>query len=363
MQSQSGKIRVLVVDDSSIMRQLLVALLSSDPEIEVVGTAPDPYVGREKLIQLKPDIITLDLEMPRMDGLTFLRKIMKHMPTRTIVISSLSQKGSELAMQAFEAGAIDVIPKPVLDLVENLKSMREEIVGRVKSAARARFQPVVATVPRAEARSSVEKTGHLLEKTTNQILAIGASTGGTEALKTVLTGLPADIPGTVIVQHMPPMFTRTFADNLNRVCPFEVREAADGDQVRPGLVLIAPGNYHMELTRSGAKYHVKLNQNPPLHGVRPAVDPLFFTVAQHAGKNAVGVVLTGMGRDGAQGIAKLHECGAVTAAQDEETCVVFGMPKEAIATGCVDQVLPLHRVAQFLIEEFRRRNRELGLAS
>lgn len=365
------KIRVLVIDDSSIMRQLIVHLLDGDSELEVVGTAPDPYIGREKLIQLKPDLITLDLEMPRMDGLTFLRKIMKHMPTRTVVVSSLSQRGSELALQAYEAGAIDVIAKPVLDVVEGMKAMRTDLVSRVKAAARARFQPIVAarSATGAESRGAVRATpatvasAGFLKKTTHQVLAIGASTGGTEAIKAVLLGLPADLPGTVIVQHMPPMFTKTFATNLNKLCPFEVKEAEDGDQVRPGVVLLAPGNFHMELVRNGAKYHVALNQSPPIHGVRPSVDPLFESVARNAGKNSIGVILTGMGRDGAQGISSLQRSGGLTIAQDEHTCVVFGMPKEAIATGCVDHILPLHRIGTFLVEEFSRRAKDLGLSA
>lgn len=359
------KKKVLVVDDSSIMRSLISHIIESDPDLEVVGTAPDPYVAREKLIELKPDVMTLDLEMPRMDGITFLDKVMQHFPVRTVVISSLSQKGSELAMRALELGAIDVIGKPALDVVNNMKSLSGEISSRVKAAANARLFPprarndAAAGTTTASSANNKLASASLLNKTTHQILAIAASTGGTEAIREVLTRLPGDIPGTVIVQHMPPLFTKTFANNLAAQCKFEVKEAADGDRVRPGLVLIAPGNFHMELTRSGAQYFVKLNQNPPLHGVRPAADPLFHSVAECAGKNVIGVILTGMGRDGAEGMKVMHDKGAYCIAQDEASSVVFGMPREAIALGAADLVLPLHKVADAILAESRRREQNL----
>jgi two-component system chemotaxis response regulator CheB len=348
-----GKIRCLIVDDSAVIRSVLQRMLSSDPEIEVVGSAPDPYVAREKLIELKPDVMTLDIEMPRMDGLTFLEKVMAAMPTRTLIISSLAKQQSEMALRALEAGAIDVLAKPAIDVTDGLQGMREELVARVKAVAQAQLQkPQAAPQPKVKVPLQTRALG----QTTHQILAIAASTGGTEALKVVLSNLPPDIPGTVVVQHMPPVFTKTFAANLNKICCFEVKEAEEGDRVKPGLVLLAPGNYHMELTRSGAYYYVKLNQNPPEHGVRPAADVLMRSVAKFAGKNAVGLVLTGMGRDGAQGLLEMHRAGSYNIAQDEATSVVYGMPKMAWEAGGIDKVLPLGDVAPHLIREFQKRD-------
>lgn len=347
------KIRCLIVDDSAVIRSILQRMLSSDPEIEVVASAPDPYVAREKLVELKPDVMTLDIEMPRMDGLTFLKKVMVAMPTRTLIISSLAKQQSEMALRALEAGAIDVLAKPALDVKESFQGMRDELVSRVKAVARAHLQKPVQLPP---SRSKTPLNSRALGQTTHQILAIAASTGGTEALKVLLSELPPDIPGTLIVQHMPPVFTRTFAANLNRICSFEVKEAEEGDRVKPGLVLIAPGNFHMELTRSGAYYYVKLNQDAPQHGVRPAADVLMRSVARYAGKNAIGVVLTGMGRDGALGLLEMHRAGAYNIAQDEATSVVYGMPKMALESGAIDKVLPLIDIAPHLIHEFQKRD-------
>jgi two-component system chemotaxis response regulator CheB len=348
-----GRIRCLIVDDSAVIRSVLQRMLSSDPEIEVVGSAQDPYVAREKLIELKPDVMTLDIEMPRMDGLTFLEKVMAAMPTRTLIISSLAKQQSEMALRALEAGAIDVLAKPAIDVTDALQGMRDELVARVKAVAQAQLQkPRAAPQPQAKVPLQTRALG----QTTHQILAIAASTGGTEALKVVLSNLPPDIPGTVVVQHMPPVFTKTFAINLSKICSFEVKEAEEGDRVKPGLVLIAPGNYHMELTRSGAYYYVKLNQNPPEHGVRPAADVLMRSVAKYAGKNAVGLVLTGMGRDGAQGLLEMHRAGSYNIAQDEATSVVYGMPKMAWEAGGIDKVLPLGDIAPHLIREFQKRD-------
>jgi two-component system chemotaxis response regulator CheB len=368
----SAKIKVLIVDDSSIIRNMYTKILSGDPEIEVVGTAIDPYVAREKLVELKPDVMTLDIEMPRMDGLTFLEAVMKHMPIRTIVISSLSTKNSELALRALELGAIDVMTKPSLDVSNTLEMLRAEVVARVKAVAKARLGikinsgaaaklAVVSGAAGADVNRggtpSAAKPGmsNALSKTTHQILAIASSTGGTEALKAVLPYLPADIPGTLIVQHMPPVFTNSFANALQKLCRFEVREAKDGDRVHPGLALIAPGNFHMELVRSGAYYYAKLHQEPQMHGVRPAADYLMKTVAKYAGKNALGVVLTGMGKDGAAGLLAMRQAGAYTIAQNEETSVVFGMPKEAIECGGAEKVLPLDVIANDLAIQFKSR--------
>ncbi|WP_141732602.1 protein-glutamate methylesterase/protein-glutamine glutaminase [Oligoflexus tunisiensis] len=346
----SSKIRCLIVDDSATIRSLLQRMLNSDPEIEVVGTAPDPFVAREKLVELKPDVMTLDIEMPHMDGLTFLEKVMAAMPTRTLIISSQTQKLSELVLRALEAGAIDVLAKPATDTT--LASMRNEIISRVKAVAKAQLQkPLAQPATRSRMAFNTRTEG----QTSHRILIMAASTGGTEALKVLLSDLPPDIPGTLIVQHMPPVYTRTFAAHLNRVCPFEVREAEDGDRVQPGLVLIAPGNFHMELSRRGAYYYVTLNQDAPQHGVRPAADVLMRTVAKFAGKNAIGVVLTGMGRDGALGLLEMRRAGAYNIAQDEASSVVYGMPKAAVEAGGIDRVLSLSDIAPHLMLEFQKK--------
>lgn len=347
------KIRVLVVDDSAVIRTLFTRILSSDPEIEVVASAPDPFVAREKLVELKPDVMTLDVEMPRMDGITFLEKVMEHFPTRTLVISSLSTAGAATSLRALEVGAIDVMAKPALDVSKSITKMSSELISRVKEVARSRL-PVRFRMQSGQKPVSAVLAGGL-HRTTHQILAIASSTGGTEALKVVLSQLPPDIPGTLIVQHMPPVFTRTYAESLQRICPFEVKEAEDGDRVLPGRALLAPGNFHMELTRSGAYYYVKLHQEPPLYGVRPAADYLMTSVAKIAGANSIGLVLTGMGRDGAKGLLEMRQAGGFNIAQDEASCVVFGMPKEAIALGAIDSVLPLDRIASAIIDQMRRR--------
>lgn len=350
----SKKIRVLIVDDSSVIRTLLTKVLSSDPGIEVVGTAPDPYFARDKLVELKPDVMTLDIEMPKMDGITFLGKVMQHSPVRTLVFSSLSTKNSAMALKAMEAGAVDVMAKPAIDVTKGLSTLSVEIISRVKMVARAHLLTKQKTVHN-EIVNKPKLSGAALQKTTHQIIAIASSTGGTEALKEVLPYLPEDLPGMVIVQHMPPVFTKTYADSLNRICPFEVKEAEDGDRVIPGRALIAPGNYHMEISRSGAQYFVKLHQEPMIHGVRPAADFLMKSVAKYAGANAVGVVLTGMGKDGADGLLSMKNAGSYNIAQDEESCVVFGMPKAAIDVNAIHRVLPLDKIATDIIAQIRNR--------
>jgi two-component system chemotaxis response regulator CheB len=339
------KIKVLIVDDSAIVRKIFSEELSAEPDIEVVGTAPDPYVARDKIVQLKPDVITLDIEMPRMDGLTFLRKLMKYYPLPVIIVSSLSSKGSKMALEAIEDGAVEVLAKPgasysVGDMGVQLKE-KIRAASRVKVSS-SRPSPLVSSAP-------VEKVRLALSETTQKIIAIGASTGGTVALKEVLIKLPANTPGLVIVQHMPAQFTKAFADRLNGICPISVKEAQDGEAVLNGQALIAPGNFHMLLRRSGAKYYVQVKDGPMVHHQRPAVDVLFNSVAQYAGANAVGVILTGMGADGAQGLLKMKQAGAKTLAQDEASCVVFGMPKEAIKAGAADQVVPLVEMSQKII--------------
>lgn len=348
-----AKIRVLIVDDSAVIRKLLEKIFSTCPDIEVVGTASDPYIARDKLVALKPDVMTLDVEMPRMDGISFLEKVMQHFPTRTIIFSSLAKTGSETYLRALEAGAIEIMEKPSIDVSSSLESLSQTIVEKVKAVAKARINPIKKMVTPG---APVQKVTTSLARTTHQLIAVASSTGGTEALKVFLSGMPADIPGTLVVQHMPPGFTKSFAENLNNMFPFEVKEAQEGDQVVPGRVLIAPGNYHMEIHRSGAFYYVKLHQGPALHSVRPAADYLMKSVAKYVGKNALGVVLTGMGKDGAEGLLEMKNAGAYTVAQNEETCVVYGMPAAAVALGAADKVLPLDRIAGDLLNQVNARN-------
>jgi two-component system chemotaxis response regulator CheB len=330
--------RVLVVDDSATVRRVLSEALARDPAITVVGAAPEPFTARDLLVRERPDVMTLDLEMPRMDGLTFLRRVMEHMPMPVIVVSSLTPAGGELAMEALEAGAVEVMCKP--HAAYSLGDMVPELAARIKAVAR-------LTVGRKVAA----KAGpcRALARTTDKVLAIGASTGGVQALETVLTALPSNAPGTVVVQHMPPGFTRSFAQRLAQRCAMQVKEAEHGDIVTTGKVLIAPGDRHLLLERSGAVYQARLHDGPRIGLHKPAVNVLFKTVAQHAGRNAIGVLLTGMGKDGADGMKALHDAGAPTIAQDEATSVVFGMPKEAIALGAADQVLPLGAIAEAVV--------------
>jgi len=331
-------IRVLVVDDSATVRRIFSNELSKYSDIDVIGTAPDPYVARDKIVRLKPDVITLDIEMPRMDGITFLGKLMKHFPLPVIIVSSLTRNGGKLSLEAMEKGAIDVIAKP--GEAYTVGDMSEQLAEKIRAAARVDMSRYAKNNAGSSPRPQAVVT-RALSETTNKILAIGASTGGTEALKEVLTRLPRNIPGTVIVQHMPPNFTTAFAARLNTLCEFEVREAKDGDSVRPGLALIAPGNYHMLLSRSGANYYVKVKSGPLVHHQRPAVDVLFKSVARYAGANAAGVILTGMGKDGAEGLLEMKGTGAKTIAQNEATCVVYGMPKAAVEIGAAERIMPL----------------------
>lgn len=338
-----GPIRVLIVDDSAIVRDVLRKELARDPGIEVVGTAPDPYVARDRIVALKPDVVTLDIEMPRMDGVTFLRKLMRHYPLPVIIVSSLTPRGSELALEALDAGAVEVMNKP--GAAYSVGDMSVALIDKIKAAAR------VPVAKRAAPPKPRQAPAHRLAmtRTTHKVVAIGASTGGTEALADVLSKLPANAPGTVVVQHMPEVFTRSFAGRLNEICAMEVKEAEDNDTVTPGRVLLAPGNYHMLLRRSGARYYVQVKKGPLVSRHRPSVDVLFKSVAKYAGRNAVGVIMTGMGADGADGMKLMKEAGAVNVAQDEQTCIVFGMPKEAIARGGVDHVVPLPHIPQRIL--------------
>jgi len=333
-------IKVLIVDDSAVVRQVLSAELSKVEGIEIVGTATDPYVARDEILALKPDVVTLDLEMPRMDGLTFLRKLMRYYPLPVIVVSSLTPAGSETALEALRVGAVDVVAKP--GSAYSVKDVSKQLARRIRAAATAR----VASLAEPKATpSAMPARGGAPMRTTHKILAIGASTGGTRAIEEVLVHLPTDTPGTVIVQHMPEHFTSGFARRLNDLCPMEVREAGRSDPIVPGVALISPGNRHMVVRRSGAKYFVITKDGPPVHHQRPSVDVLFHSVARQVGANAVGVLLTGMGADGAAGLLAMREAGARTLAQDEKSCVVFGMPKEAIRLGAAEQVVPLGAMA------------------
>ncbi len=336
-------IRVLVVDDSAIVRKVLTQELSQFPDIEVVGSAVDPYAARDKIVALNPDVVTLDVEMPRMDGLTFLEKLMRYFPKPVIMVSSLTPEGSETAIRALALGAVDVIPKPGSALT--VPDVAGRLAHSIRAAASARVER--RERPAASAELAALPAGGL--RTTDKIVAIGASTGGTRAIEDVLVRLPAECPGILIVQHMPEHFTASLAQRLNGLCRLEVREAKDNDAVAPGLALIAPGGRHMVLRRSGAHYHVMTHTEPPVHFQRPAVDIMFASVATHAGRNAIGVLLTGMGADGAQGLLQMRESGAHTIAEDEKTCVVFGMPKEAIKLGAAEEILPLHDVAQGIL--------------
>ncbi len=338
-----GKTKVLVVDDSAVVRQIFTELISREPDLEVCGTAPDPYLARDKIVQERPDVITLDLEMPRMDGLTFLKKLMHYYPLPVIIVSSLTPQGSRMALEALELGAVEVLAKPGGSF--SVGNLGEELLTKIRTAARTRPRPA-PTPAHPPAPAHLQPLPALT--TTQKVVAIGASTGGTEAIKEILINLPKNFPGIVIVQHMPPKFTSSFAERLNQLCSLEVKEAADGDSVLPGRALIAPGNYHMLLQRSGARYLVQVKSGPPVHHQRPSVDVLFESAAQAAGNNAVGVILTGMGADGAAGLLAMRERGAYTLAQDEASCVVFGMPKEAIKREAVCRVLPLARIAEDL---------------
>ena len=333
-------IRVLVVDDSAVVRQVLTAELSKASDIEVVGTAMDPYVARDKIVALRPDVVTLDVEMPRMDGLTFLAKLMKHQPLPVVIVSSLTPEGSDAAIRALELGAVDVVSKP--GSAYSVAEISRMLVDRIRVAATARC---VKREPEATVTTPADDAAPPVLRTTHKVLAVGASTGGTQAISRLLRGLPATAPGTVVVQHMPEHFTSAFAARLNEQCPMEVREASRGDHLYPGLALIAPGNHHMALRRSGARYSVEVKDGPRVHYQRPSVDVLFHSVAREAGRNAVGIILTGMGADGAKGLLAMRNAGAHTIAQDEATCGVYGMPREATLVGAVGEVVPLPRIA------------------
>lgn len=339
-------IRVLIVDDSTVVREIFTTELSKDPELEVVGTAIDPYIARDKIVQLKPDVISLDIEMPRMDGITFLRKLMRYYPIPVIIVSSLTPKGGQMAMEAMNAGAVDIMCKPGTSYT--VGDMSVELIDKIKAAASVNIKRWISSNQTPGSGASPPRLS--ITRTTNKVLAIGASTGGTQALLKVLCALPTNAPGTVVVQHMPEHFTTSFAQRLNDHCAMEIKEAANGDSVALGKGLIAPGNKHMILRRSGARYYVEVKSGPLVRRHRPSVEVLFNSVSQAAGPNTVGVIMTGMGDDGADGMLKMKQNGATTIAQDEASCVVFGMPREAIRRGGVDHVVSLDKIPAAILK-------------
>lgn len=360
-----GTIQVMIVDDSAVVRQVLVELLRAEAGIEVIAAVADPLFAMQRMKARWPDVIVLDVEMPRMDGITFLRKLMQERPTPVIICSTLTEAGAPMTLEALAAGAVCIVTKPKADLKGFLHDSAAELASAIRTAARANLKSLarraaaacpapVATVPRPAAKYTADiilapAAERAMTRTTERVVAIGTSTGGTQALQEVLTALPKVCPGLVIVQHMPPQFTAAFAKRLDALCQIEVREARDGDRVVPGCALIAPGGHHMLLQRSGAQYHLEVRQGPPVNRHCPSVDVLFRSVAKSAGRNALGVIMTGMGDDGARGLKEMRDAGAATIAQDEASCVVFGMPKEAIRMQAVERVLALEELAEAML--------------
>jgi len=356
-------IKLLIVDDSALVRKLLTEMLGKDREIEIVGTANDPFAARERIKQLNPDVITLDVEMPRMDGITFLENLMRLRPMPVVMVSSLTQAGADVTLRALELGAVDFVTKPKVDVAGSLADYAEELIAKVKMAAGARVSARASSAPRTpvlsalhtEKRHSADavlpaSSGKRVLRTTDRIIAIGASTGGTEAIREVLEALPPDAPAVVISQHIPAAFSKPFADRMNRCSPMAVCEAADGQYILPGHVYIAPGDQHLLVERDGARYRCRLSSGPHVNRHRPSVDVMFRSVAQNVGPNAVGVILTGMGDDGARGLKEMLDAGAATVAQDEPTSVVWGMPGAAVKLGGAQHVVPLHRVAPEVLQ-------------
>ncbi|MBF0266176.1 MAG: chemotaxis response regulator protein-glutamate methylesterase [Gammaproteobacteria bacterium] len=360
-------IKVLIVDDSALIRKILTEILNSDPMIDVVGTAEDPLFARDKIKALKPDVVTLDIEMPRMDGITFLRNLMRLRPMPVVMISTLTESGANVTLQALEIGAVDFVPKPKVDVIDELEKYRDEIIEKVKIAAIANVRPYSeyqgvknkATYAGVDKKHSADvilnkKTDSTHLKSTEKIIALGASTGGTEAIKEVLMKLPYDIPGMLITQHIPAAFSEPFSKRMNENCAATVHHAADGQQILPGNVYIAPGNQHLMVEKSGTRYYCKLNDGPLVNRHKPSVDVLFRSVVHAAGPNAIGVILTGMGDDGAKGMKEMHDVGSPCIAQDENSSVVWGMPGAAVKEGGVDHVLPLDKISEKLVELIRK---------
>ena len=341
-------IKVLVVDDSAVVRKVFTEVLSHEQGIDIIGTAPDPFVARDKIVRLNPDVITLDLEMPRMDGLTLLKKLMRYHPMPVIIVSSLTPSGGKLALEAIESGAVEVLSKPGSSF--SVGEMRQQLADKIRAAARVTVSQKTAANTTIGA---VSVGGSALQETTNKVIAMAASTGGTEALRSILVNLPPTIPGVVVVQHMPPNFTKAFAERLNQQCRLDVSEAQNGDSVVSGRVLIAAGNGHLLLKRSGARYYVSVKDGPMVNHQRPSADVLFKSTAENAAANALGIILTGMGADGARGLLQMKEAGAITIAQDEKSCVIYGMPKEAVKRGAAGKVLALNRIPREIVSTFR----------
>jgi two-component system chemotaxis response regulator CheB len=355
----NNKIKVLIIDDSALIRKVLTGILNSARDIEVVGTAPDPYVARDKIKVLNPDVLTLDVEMPKMDGISFLGNLMRLRPMPVVMISSLTEKGADVTLQALELGAIDFISKPKLDLVEGLETYSNEIIEKVRIASTANVRassPTKLVAPQKHSADAIIKSrrGKKHFKTTDKIIAIGASTGGTEAIKEVLTVLPANCPGIVVTQHIPETFSKPFAERMDGCSALTVFEASDGQQILAGHVYIAPGDRHMVVERSGARYVCRLHDGPPVNRHRPSVDVMFRSIALNVGPNAIGVLLTGMGNDGAQGLKEMHETGSCTIIQDEKTSVVWGMPGEAFKIGAVDIVEPIDSMAARILKTLQK---------
>ncbi|MFM0201024.1 chemotaxis response regulator protein-glutamate methylesterase [Paraburkholderia fungorum] len=343
------KIKVLCVDDSALIRSLMTEIINGQPDMTVVATAPDPLVARELIKQHNPDVLTLDVEMPRMDGLDFLEKLMRLRPMPVVMVSSLTERGNEITLRALELGAVDFVTKPKVGIRDGMLEYAEKLADKVRAAARARVRQAAPAQHAATHAAPVAAATPLFNNpllSTEKLIIVGASTGGTEAIREVLVPLPPDAPAVLIAQHMPPGFTKSFAQRLNGLCRITVKEAEHGERVLPGHAYIAPGHAHLLLARSGANYIAHLSDEPPVNRHRPSVDVLFRSAAQHAGKNAVGVILTGMGRDGAAGLLDMKKAGAYTLAQDEASCIVFGMPREAIALGAADEIASLPEMSR-----------------
>lgn len=357
------KIKVLVIDDSAVVRQVLSEILNSEKDIEVVGVANDPIIARQKIKSLHPDVLTLDVEMPKMDGITFLEKLMRLRPTPVVMVSTLTESGADTTLRALELGAVDFVAKPKLDVANTMADYGADLVGKVRAAAVAKVRPLVtrpAAAPRIDIPERFSTDAVLAKtsgarhfKTTDRIIALGASTGGTEAIKDLLATMPADAPAVVITQHMPENFTKSFAQRLDSLSAMSVCQAEDGQQINPGHVYLAPGAFHMMVERNGAHFVCRLNDGPPVNRHKPSVDVLFRSVAQNVGSNAVGAILTGMGDDGALGMKEMHDAGCFCVAQDEQSCVVYGMPKMAVKEGGVDESLPLPKISGRLIAKVR----------
>ena len=356
------KIRVLIIDDSALVRQILEEILSSTPDITVVGTAQDPYIARDKIKELNPDVLTLDVEMPRMDGLKFLHNLMRLRPMPVVMVSSLTEKGADITLRALELGAIESVAKPKIDIADSLLNYSDEIITKVRIAANSRVRTLSELMPKKGESSQKLSADAVIKKeygikgfkTTERIIAIGASTGGIEAIKAILQKMPPDAPGTVITQHIPPSFSSPFAKRMNDSCAMTVCEAQEGQKILPGHAYIAPGHLHLLVQRDGARYTCRLNDGPVVNRHKPSVDVLFRSIAQNVGPNAIGVILTGMGNDGARGLKEMHEAGAITIAQDEKSSVVWGMPGEAVKMGGVDHIVSIDKIVGKIFSAIER---------